>query len=63
MDANEFEPRRARPALPGCSEYKGDIFHRLFAVDAEEDNVRIVTAYRPNPEEWEEDCKTKKHSS
>jgi hypothetical protein len=28
-------------------------FHVLFAIDAEEDNVRIVTAYRPDPEEWE----------
>jgi hypothetical protein len=28
-------------------------FHILFAVDAGDDNVRIVTAYRPDPEEWE----------
>ncbi len=28
-------------------------FHILFAIDTEEDNVRIVTAYRPDPEEWE----------
>jgi uncharacterized protein DUF4258 len=28
-------------------------FHVLFAADVEGDNVRIVTAYRPNPEEWE----------
>src|SRR4051794_25781232 len=28
-------------------------FHVLFAVDAEGDNVRVVTAYRPDPEEWE----------
>jgi hypothetical protein len=30
-----------------------DGFHVLFAVDTEEDNVRIVTAYRPDPDEWE----------
>ena len=29
-------------------------FHVLIAVDVEERNVRIVTAYRPDPEEWEE---------
>lgn len=28
-------------------------FHVLFAVDAEGDNIRVVTAYRPDPEEWE----------
>jgi Domain of unknown function (DUF4258) len=28
-------------------------FHVLFAIDAEDDNVRVVTAYRPDPDEWE----------
>ena len=28
-------------------------FHVLFAIDAEGDNVRVVTAYRPDPAEWE----------
>ncbi len=27
-------------------------FHVLFATDVEDDNVRLVTAYRPDPEEW-----------
>jgi hypothetical protein len=27
--------------------------HVLFAIDTEDDNVRIVTAYRPDPAEWE----------
>jgi hypothetical protein len=35
-------------------------FHVLFAVDVAGENVRIVTAYRPNPEEWEEDLKTRR---
>ena len=30
-----------------------EIFHILFATDVANHNVRIVTAYRPNPEEWE----------
>jgi hypothetical protein len=25
----------------------------LFAIDAEGDNVRVITAYRPDPDEWE----------
>ena len=36
------------------------VFHVLFAADVDGDNVRIVTAYRPNPEEWESDLKTRK---
>lgn len=35
-------------------------FHALFAVDLENDNVRIVTAYRPSPKEWEADLKTRR---
>lgn len=33
-------------------------FHVLF--DVESGNVRVVTAYRPNPNEWESDMKTRK---
>ena len=39
------------------SQYQGSIFHILFAVDVPGDNVRIVTAYYPDTEEWEEDLK------
>ena len=35
-------------------------FHALFAVDVNGDNVRIVTAYRPNPDEWESDLRSRK---
>lgn len=35
-------------------------FHVLFATDTENDNVRVVTAYRPSPEEWNPDMKTRK---
>jgi hypothetical protein len=51
------------PSYLVYTEYQGDIFHILFAVDVEEDNIRIITAYRPNPKEWEEDFKTRRHSS
>jgi len=36
------------------------IFHVLFAADVEGSNVRIVTAYRPDPREWEPDLKTRR---
>ena len=38
----------------------GANFHALFAVDVEGDNVRIVTAYRPDPNEWEADMTTRR---
>lgn len=36
------------------------IIHILFAVDVEAGNVRLVTAYRPDPEEWTENLKQRK---
>ena len=37
-----------------------EAFHILFAADVREENVRVVTAYRPGTEEWEEDGKTRR---
>ena len=34
------------------SKYLQEIFHILFGVDTEAKNVRVVTAYRPDPCEW-----------
>jgi len=36
------------------------VFHVLFAVDLEGNNVRIVTAYYPDPIRWEADMKTRR---
>ena len=38
----------------------GTVFHVLFAVDVSADNVRVVTAYRPDPKDWEQDLKTRR---
>ncbi len=38
----------------------GEAFHVLFAVDVEADHVRVVTAYRPLPDEWEPDLRTRR---
>jgi hypothetical protein len=35
------------------------IFHILFAADIEGDNVRVITAYHPNPTEWSNDFRTR----
>jgi hypothetical protein len=37
-----------------------EAFHVLFATDLEGDNVRVVTSYRPDPEEWEADLKARR---
>ena len=38
----------------------GEAFHVLFAADVEGDTVRVVTAYRPSADEWEDDLKTRR---
>jgi hypothetical protein len=37
-----------------------EAFHLLCAADVEGDNVRIVTAYRPDAGEWQADLKTRR---
>ena len=36
------------------------ILHILFALDRETDTVRIITAYKPSPDKWEGDGKTRR---
>jgi hypothetical protein len=42
------------------SRHEVRIFHALFAVDVDGDHVRIVTAYYPTPEEWDEKLKKRR---
>jgi hypothetical protein len=56
----EYPKDKYLPSYLVYSKYQNHIFHVLFAVDLEGDNVRIVTAYCPNPEEWEKDLKTRR---
>jgi hypothetical protein len=56
----EYPKDKYLPSYLVYSEYQGDIFHILFAVDLVGENVRIVTAYRPNPEEWDEEFRTRR---
>ena len=37
----------------------GGGFHVLFAVDVGANNVRVVTAYHPNPIDWQSDFRTR----
>jgi len=48
------------PSYLVYAELNSEIFHVLFATDVQGNNVRIVTAYRPNPEEWSNDLKKRR---
>jgi hypothetical protein len=48
------------PSYLVYTEYGGEPFHILFAIDEEGENVRVITAYRPNPLGWTADCKTRR---
>ena len=56
----EYKKDKYFPSYLVYSKFKGKIFHILFAVDVKDDNIRIVTAYYPNLEEWEKDLKTRR---
>ena len=56
----EYPKDKYLPSYLVYSEYKGEVFHILFSIDVEGDNVRIITVYRPNPRDWEDDLKTRR---
>ena len=68
LDVQDYEIVEAYPDDKYLPSYlllgrRGDAaFHVLFAADVEGQNVRIVTAYHPRPEEWEDDLKTRRMS-
>jgi len=40
--------------------HQGQVLHILFAVDMGVDNVRVVTAYRPDSHEWGSDLRKRR---
>ena len=56
----EYPGDKYLPSYLVFSKYRDKIFHVLFAVDIEESNVRVITAYYPSLDEWEEDLKTRR---
>jgi len=58
----EYPRDKYLPSYLIYSQYRNRVFHILFATDVKEDNVRIITAYYPNPDEWQEDLKTRRPS-
>ncbi len=51
---------RYLPSYLILARHGAEAFHVLFAVDVEGDNVRIVTSYRPDRGEWQDDMKTRR---
>jgi hypothetical protein len=58
----EYPKDKYLPSYLIYSQHQGSIFHVLFAVDVPGDNARVITAYYPDTEEWEEDLKTRRKS-
>lgn len=50
------------PSYLVYSHFQDRIFHVLFACDAEGGNVRIITAYYPDLDQWEPDFKSRRPS-
>lgn len=48
------------PSYLVCYRTQEGLAHVHIAADVAGDNVRIVTAYRPSPHEWEPDLKTRR---
>ena len=48
------------PSYLVLAEFAKSSFHILFAADVEAGNVRIVTAYRPDPKEWQSNFRTRR---
>jgi hypothetical protein len=48
------------PSYLILARHGAEAFHVLFAVDIQGDNVRVVTAYRPDPTEWQADLKARR---
>ena len=49
--------------LPGYlirAEHQGSVFHVLIAADVTENNIRVVTAYVPDPDKWGEDFRMRR---
>jgi hypothetical protein len=46
--------------LPSYLVLAGSRFHVLFATDLEADNVRVITTYIPDPDEWALDLKKRR---
>ncbi|MBI4082359.1 MAG: DUF4258 domain-containing protein [Candidatus Lambdaproteobacteria bacterium] len=55
-----YPDRGHLPTYLVYSRHDDGVLHIVFAVDTEGVNVRVVTAYRPDPAQWQNDLKTRR---
>jgi hypothetical protein len=41
-------------------EFEGRVFHVQIAADVSGHNVRVVTLYLPDPDEWDSECRARR---
>lgn len=51
----EYPADKYLPSYLLLASAQGRAFHVLVAIDVEGDNIRIVTAYHPDPAQWQPD--------
>lgn len=56
----EYPQDKYLPSYLVYAKYQSMVFHLLVATDLGNDNVRVITAYQPDPEEWDTDSKQRR---
>ena len=56
----EYPKDKYLPSYLIYAEYGEQVFHIQIATDKENDNIRIVTTYKPTLDKWESDFKTRR---
>jgi hypothetical protein len=59
----EYPDDKYLPSYLLRAEHGGVAFHVQIAADVAEDNVRIVTAYLPDPTRWDEELRRRRQAS
>ena len=50
------------PSFLVRGEAEGCVFHAQIAADTEGENIRVVTMYTPDPNEWDEDMRFRRNT-
>ena len=49
------------PSFLVRGEFEARVFHAQIATDSDGDNIRIVTMYAPDPDEWDEELRHRRN--
>jgi len=56
----EYPKDKYLPSFLVYTKYRGQIIHIQIATDLENNFITIVNAYKPSPDKWEKDFKTRR---